>query len=167
MSKLAETKQRERQVEYGELQVLDELPGRPQKQSPIQELLGQIKADTEKHGRWVMIAKYANGSAATAAANVERQRKGKDQSISGWAFATRRVDEGANTGLFVSYDPSKIEGTAEERHQRHQAWLNDRKTRAAENKAKREAEGKEGNDSAAKGQTQREQANKPAARKAS
>lgn len=149
---------KERRVEYGELQVMDELPNRPVKQSPIQDLLGQIKSDSAKHGKWVGIAKYENGSAATAAANVERQRKGKDQTISGWAFATRRVDEGENTMLFANFDPSKIDGTAEERHQRHQTWLDERKARSEKLKAEREANGKVDGRAKPQGQTAKQAA---------
>lgn len=135
-------KQAERKVEYGELVVLDELPGREQKQSPIKTILESLKADTAKHGKWVGIGRYENGSAATAAANVERQRRGQDGTISGWEFATRRVDSGEATILFAKYDPGQVEGNPNERHQRHQTWLAERKQKAEAKRAEREASGK-------------------------
>lgn len=128
----------ERKVQYGLLEEVEELPDRAQKDSPIQQLLAQIKADTEKHGKWIGIARYENKTAATAAANVERRRRGQDGTISGWEFATRSVDEGKAALLFVRYDPSKVSGTAEERHARHQAWLEDRKAKAEAKRAEQE-----------------------------
>lgn len=115
-----------RSVDY-ELEMYDELPDRPGRQSPIKEAIAKIQASPPPAGKWVCIAKYGNGSAATAAANVLRQKLGHVKEVAGWQFATRRVDNGDRTGLFVSYNPDDMtdEGKASQNK-----WLADRKAKA-------------------------------------
>jgi hypothetical protein len=117
--------------------------------SPLEGLLDQIKKDETKHSpndegktRWMTIGKYAKATAATAAANVLRQRHGGNKTVEGWEFATGKLtgkDEGRR-GLFVSYHPNDIVDGARE------AWVKaeqERKEKLAKMREENERKAKE------------------------
>lgn len=103
---------KEKDVKYERL-VVDDLPERPPRGSQLEDALKEIVADTAIHGKYVCIAQYAQPTAATAAANVSRKRHGSPEAY-GWWFGTRKVtvDGEERTGLFVSYDPSRVKDGA-------------------------------------------------------
>lgn len=126
---------KEKDVKY-ETIVVDDLPERPPRGSQIEEKLAEIKANTALNGKYACIAQYAQPTAATAAANILRKRHGKP-GANGWWFGTRKVkvpgEDTERTGLFVSYDPTKI---VEGELAKHEAEKAERDKAAA---AKREA----------------------------
>lgn len=130
---------KEKNVKYETL-VMDDLPERPPRGSQIEEKLAEIKADTAARGKYACIAQYGQPTAATAAANILRKRHGKPE-VAGWWFGTRKVKlEGESeerTGLFVSYDPSRIVAGAAEVHAKEKA---ERERAAADKRAKQKAD---------------------------
>lgn len=139
-------KQRPREVEYTIEVVEGDLPDRPtQNRSPLEDQLAQVQGNEAYHSpdengkpRWLILGKYGNTTAATAAKNVLQQRHGRTKNVEGWAFATRRLsgaDEG-KTGLFASYEPGSIvEGAKAE----HDAKEKERLAKIEENRKAREA----------------------------
>ena len=75
---------------------------------------------------WARIAKYSSAehvAAAGAAAAILRRRHGETPDVEGWRFETRRVDEGAASGLFAQYDPYAIvPGRSEENQVKYEQW---------------------------------------------
>lgn len=119
MSDTATTTKRDqapRNVDYS-LEVIEgDLPESSSvRHSPINDNLKQIEEKTEIHGKWVRIGGYANGSAASAAGNVLRQKRGRDATASGWSFTTKRIDDSL-TGLFAKFTPDAIVPGAMESH---------------------------------------------------
>lgn len=117
------TAKRERNVNYT-LEIVDELPA-PRRgggggggASPFEPKLQTIASETQYHKKWVLIAGYKNATAATAAKNVLQQRHGRSANVEGYAFATRPIKEGAEQGLFVSFDPEAIVPGAKEQHEK-------------------------------------------------
>lgn len=154
-----------RQVNYT-IEFVDELPGGENldtRRSPIEDNLAAIVANTDAHGRWVLIAQYGKPTAAAAAANVLRQKHGRDISVEGWEFTNRKTTdtESGNTfnGLYVRYNPDAIVAGAKEQHD---AWLKERDAelearRVEREAAKAKAEGNGGSGGGqATGQTPRE-----------
>lgn len=114
--------QKPRDVDYT-LEIVDDLPDMEvQRRSPLTDQLERIVATPDSHGKFVRIASYANASAASAAANVLRQKHGKTESVDGWTIRPKRSDRtdpetGAiepRTGLFVRYNPDAIVPGAKE-----------------------------------------------------
>lgn len=131
-----------RSVNYT-LEVVDDLP-EPQtvRRSPLEDALDAIKAKEEVHGRWVKIGEYENGTAASAAANVLRQRHGGSSAVEGWTIQPKRFDkeqaDGSKlplTGLFVRFTPDQIVDGAREEWDRKEA-----ERKAALDKARKERE---------------------------
>lgn len=136
--------QKPRDVDYT-LEVVDDLPEIAiQRRSPLNDQIDSIVADEEKHGKYVRIGSYANGSAASAAANVLRKKHGDKAIVDGFEIRVKRTDvEGGvpRTGLFVKYDPSLIvPGEREMFEKRLQA----REEKVAARRAEREAAEKNG-----------------------
>jgi hypothetical protein len=134
-----------RNVDYT-LEIVDELPDRPFRTSPLEDSLDKIIAiyndtpeklkDKDGNARWVVIGRYDNSTAAGAAANVLGQRHGKSVNVEGWEFTTRRIDEGDKTGLFVKYTPESIvPGAKDEWESKEKA----RKASLAEKRAAKKA----------------------------
>ena len=106
-------------VTYGELDVQDAIPGGGRgSTSPLNEMVLKIENDPSKRGKATCIAAYAQKTAAGAAANVLRQRFGRNVTVRGFTFASRKVDtnDGVRTGLWVFYDPSQIIDGEWEKH---------------------------------------------------
>lgn len=126
---MAETKrsQRPRNVDYS-LEVVDDLPEDSfARRSPLEDQLDKIVADKSLHGRFVRIGNYANGSAASAAANVLRKKHGDSAIVEGWTVRTKRANvvekdhEGNDitvprTGLFVKHEPDAVVDGAKAEH---------------------------------------------------
>ena len=105
--------QRPRDVDYT-LEIVDDLPERASanRTRPLEDQLAKIKENEKAVGKWVRIGNYTVGSAATAAANVLRQRHGDKPAVEGWDFRTVRTDtnedEPPRTGLYARFDPGRI-----------------------------------------------------------
>lgn len=131
--------QKPRDVNYT-LEVVDDLPDLDvQRRSPLEDQIEKIVGEARVHGKYVQIGDYANGSAASAAANVLRKRHGDKAAVDGFEVRVRRSDKDGQirTGLFVKYDPqSMIPGEREEFDKRAKA----REAKIAERRAAREAE---------------------------
>jgi len=83
---------------------------------------------------WVLIAKYNDNGASTAAAAVLRRRHGPPEAR-GWEFAVRKIAPGKK-GLFAKYDPDGIVKGAFEKHEKALAEKNaELKERAATKKS--------------------------------
>lgn len=133
----------------------DDIPERAPRGSVIEDQLGEIEADPSLHNRVFCIAQYLRPTAATAAANVARQRHGKPEA-NGWWFGTRKVKDDENpeqerTGLFVKFNPSLA--TEEGARVHEQEKLERKAAAAAKAEAKRAEKGAAGG------------SDKPAARK--
>lgn len=127
-------------VKYDKI-AYDEIPERTPRGSVIEEALSEIEATPTDHGKAFCIAQYAKPTAATAAANVCRQRHGKPEA-NGWWFGTRKVADGdvERTGLFVKFTPSLAtpEGKTQfekDRTARNKNAAEKRAVKAAEKKA--------------------------------
>lgn len=134
---------KEKDVKYDRI-VMDELPDRPARTSNQEEELVSIKGDRALVGKAICIAQYAQGTAATAAANILRKRHGQPE-VEGWEFATRKLnadeDGTVRTGLFVIYQPSWIKPGAAEAHAKVVAQ---RKATAKQKLAEKKAAGNGG-----------------------
>lgn len=87
--------------------------------SPLELKLEELKGREDAHGKWVLIGKYGKATAAGAAANVLRQRHGRNANAEGFEFAYRKIDDGNGShinGLFVRFDPTKVVPGAMEQH---------------------------------------------------
>lgn len=113
--------QKPRDVDYT-LEIVDDLPDLAvQRRSPLEDQIEKIVEEPRSHGKYVRIGSYANGSAASAAANVLRKRHGDKAAVDGFEIRVKRADKDGQprTGLFVKYDPkSIIEGEREAFEQR-------------------------------------------------
>jgi hypothetical protein len=112
--------------------------------SPLEDQLQEIIDNSEYHAPlWARIAKYSSAehvAAAGAAANILRRRHGDDESVEGWRFETRRVDNGMASGLFAQFSPNAImPGKADENKIVYEAWRQ-RQAEAAKVRATRRAE---------------------------
>lgn len=132
--------QKPRDVDYT-LEIVDELPEfKATQRSPLEDQIEKIVAEPRSHGKFVRIGSYANGSAASAAANVLRKRHGDKQSVDGFAIRPVRVDgpDGQpRTGLFVNYDPKQIVAGERELFDKR---LADREAKIKTRRAERDAE---------------------------
>lgn len=138
----ATTEKPKRNVDYT-IEIVDELPERPFKASPLEDSLDKIIAihnetpeklkDKDGNAKWIVIGRYDQSTAAGAAANVLGQRHGKNVNVEGWEFTTRRIDEGNKTGLFVKYTPEAVVPGAKEE------WARTEKERRAKLEANRAA----------------------------
>ena len=95
--------------------------------SPLEDQLADIVDNTEYHyPLWARIAKYSSAehvAAAGAAASILRRRHGDDETVEGWRFETRRVDNGNASGLFAQYNPGAVvPGKAEQNKVVYEAW---------------------------------------------
>lgn len=131
--------QKPRDVDYT-LEIVDDLPDVDlTRRSALEDQIDKIVATEEAHGRFVRIGSYANGSAASAAANVLRKRHGDKAAVDGFTVKPARIT-GPNgeprTGLFVKFDPeSIIPGERERFNERLKA----REEKVAAKRAEREA----------------------------
>lgn len=134
-------------VQYGFLETAEDIPGGMGRGggSKLNDLVDKIVADESMHKQAVLIASYAKKTAAGGAANVLRQRYGRDASVRGLTFATRRdrnqsADGEDRSGLWVYYDPSLV---VEGQWEKHQKAEKVRKAKLAQqlkdNKAKKDA----------------------------
>lgn len=123
-------------VNYGVMAVKEMIPGGLRgNNSPLNDLVEQIREDENLWKQGVCIATYAQKTAAGAAANVMRQRYGRQISVQGFIFASRKVEDG-RTGLWVYYDPDQVVDGEWEKHQKAE---NKRKAKiAADAKARKE-----------------------------
>jgi hypothetical protein len=129
------------QVSY-EPEIYEELPGRPPQatKNTLDDLLKPVVAEDKAHApRWVRIGLYVNSTAATAAKNQLQQRHGRDATVEGWLFRTRRLPTG-DTGLFVQYAPAAIVPGAKQKHEQQEKQ---RKVRIAKAREDRDREAKE------------------------
>jgi hypothetical protein len=94
-----------------------------------------IESENAHAPRWVRIGLYVNSTAATAAKNQLQQRHGRDVTVEGWLFRTRRLPTG-ETGLFVQYDPNAIVQGSKAKHEQTEKM---RKARILKNREDREA----------------------------
>lgn len=102
--------QKPRDVDYT-LEIVDDLPDLDvQRRSPLEDQIEKIITEPRSHGKFVRIGSYANGSAASAAANVLRKRHGDKSSVDGFDIRVRRADKDGEprTGLFVRFNPDAI-----------------------------------------------------------
>ena len=105
-----ETEKKERaprtEADYG-IEEMDFLPsaGKPGRSSKLKELLETVQNDHP--GKWLVVAKYEKTGAAAAAASTLRSKYGPAEA-NGWEFATRQIEGGAKTALFVKFDGSLI-----------------------------------------------------------
>lgn len=123
---MTETETKSRKVEYGILAVQDELPPKPASQgrpSPLMAVVESVIGDPSKNGKATLIAVYDSKTACGAAANVLRQRFGRNASVKGVEFATRKQTvKGENGeildkhGLWVISLPDKVEEGAHAKH---------------------------------------------------
>jgi len=115
--------QKPRDVDYT-LEIVDDLPDLDvQRRSPLEDQIEKIVSEERSHGKFVRIGSYANGSAASAAANTLRKRHGDKASVDGFDIRVRRADKDGEprTGLFVRYNPDAIvEGAREDFDKRMQ-----------------------------------------------
>ena len=114
--------------------------------SPLEDQLKDIEANTEYHyPLWARIGKYSSAehvAAAGAAANILRRRHGDDESVEGWRFETRRVDNGAASGLFAQYNPeATVPGKAEQNRVVYEAWRRRQAEAAKQRTLRRTAKG--------------------------
>jgi hypothetical protein len=134
--------QKPRDVDYT-LEIVDDLPeSAMQRRSPLEDQIDRIVATPDSHGRFVRIGSYANGSAASAAANVLRKRHGDKPTVDGYEIRTARSDVNGTprTGLFVKYDPNVIiPGERDQFEQR----LKDREAKVNERRREKAAAAKE------------------------
>jgi hypothetical protein len=106
--------QKSRDVDYT-LEIVDDLPDlEVQRRSPLKDQISRIMNTPASHGQFVRIASYANGSAASAAANQLRKEHGDSEIVDGWTVRTRRSDREVDgvveprTGLFVRFNPDAV-----------------------------------------------------------
>jgi hypothetical protein len=136
-----------RSVDYA-TSIVSELPDQTPSAgpSPLEDQLEEIAGNREYHAPlWARIAKYSSAehvAAAGAAANILRRRHGEDESVEGWRFETRRVDNGTASGLFAQYNPELImPGKAEQNTVVYEAWRR-RQAEAGKVRAMKRAERK-------------------------
>ena len=130
--------QRPRDVDYT-LEIVDDLPDiEVQRRSPLEDQIDRIVQTPASHGKYVRIGSYANGSAASAAANVLRKRHGDKAAVDGLELRVKRTESDGvpRTGLFVKYDPEQIIPGERELFEKR---LNDREAKVAAKRAEREA----------------------------
>lgn len=131
-------------VEYGVMEVKDNIPGGMRgSSSPLNEMVERIHGDENLWRQGVCIARYAQKTAAGAAANVMRQRYGRNIGVGGFVFASRKVDDD-HTGLWVYYDPDQVVDGEWEKHvkaekKRKDKLAADAKARAEQQKAEKVA----------------------------
>lgn len=135
-----ETEKRTRtKAEYG-LEEVDFLPQREGRKSQLNALLAEVESDHPD--KWMVIAKYENGSAASATASQLRYRFGPVEA-NGWEFAVRKTDEGAKSALFAKFSPGSVKANATKAYDEVRAQKDaDRLEKAAKkdkDKAKAEA----------------------------
>jgi hypothetical protein len=137
--------QKPRDVDYT-LEIVDDLPDLDvQRRSPLEDQIEKIVLEPRSHGKFVRIGSYANGSAASAAANVLRKRHGDKASVDGFDIRVRRADKDGEprTGLFVRYNPEAIvEGGREDFERRMQAREDTLAKRRTEKEAQEAQEAK-------------------------
>jgi hypothetical protein len=135
--------QKPRDVNYT-LEIVDDLPDLDvARRSPLEDQIAKIVDTPDAHGRFVRIASYANGSAASAAGNQLRKRHGDTEAVDGFTIRTKReVSENGGeprTGLFVRFSPNAIVPGGREDFEKRMAA---REARVQENRDKREQEAK-------------------------
>lgn len=146
--------QKPRDVDYT-LDVLDgDIPDSEiVRRSPLEDQLDKVKGNAEYHGKWVRIGSYANGSAATAAANVLRKRHGDVAAVEGWSVKPKRSEDD-RTFLYVKFEPGAIvEGARAEFEQRLKDRAAKYAAKKAANGAKDGAKGQDASADAPKGPT--------------
>jgi hypothetical protein len=160
----AKRTQKPRDVNYT-LEIVDDLPDLDlQRRSPLEDQIAKIVDTPSAHGKFVRIASYANGSAASAAGNQLRKRHGDTEAVDGYTIRTKRevADDGSEprTGLFVRYNPDAIVTGGREDFEKR---LADREARTIANRQKRDADAKAKRDAAANEAAANETATKEAA----
>lgn len=123
------------EAEYG-LEEMEFLPSKPGRTSKLTDLLDTVK--TDHSGKWLVVSKYEKSGAASAAASTLRAKYGPVEA-NGWEFATRQVEGGAKTALFVKFDGTKIKPGANDAYERVRAEREEKRlAKAAEKDAKKE-----------------------------
>lgn len=125
-------------VHYGIMQVEESIPGGLRgSHSPLNDMVEEIRKDERLWKQGVLIARYAQKTAAGAAANVMRQRFGRNISVQGFVFASRKLND-EETGLWVYYDPEQVVDGEWDKHVKAEKKRKDKL--AAEAKARKEKE---------------------------
>lgn len=130
-----------KEVLYGFLVEQDEMPeGRHMgRASALNDNVEKILERGTKGA--VCIAAYGKKTAASAAANVMRQRYGRTATVRGLEFASRKVvveidgEQVERFGLWVTYDPSRIIEGHRELHEQEYAERQKRNRAQAREKA--------------------------------
>jgi hypothetical protein len=138
--------QRPRDVDYT-LEIVDDLPDLDvQRRSPLEDQIEKIITEPRSHGKFVRIGSYANGSAASAAANVLRKRHGDKSAVEGFDIRVRRADKDGEprTGLFVRFNPDAVIPGAREDFEKR---MQDRDDTLAKKREVRKNQGEEGKES--------------------
>lgn len=121
-----------------DLEVVDELPPDHSHvlRTPLESQLSRILHDPERHApKWGRIAKYTSkdhGAVANSTVNNLRQRHGDDESVEGWRFERRRVDNGEATAVFAQYNGAAIIPGKKEANEKRYAALVERRKEAIE-----------------------------------
>lgn len=109
----AEAPVKKRQVDYA-FEVLDEIPeSEGRAPSQLEKSVQKILGGDVPPGKAVIIGRYSNRTAASAAANTLRQRHGWPE-VNGLKFECHR--QGDKSALFVIFDPSWIKEGEKEKH---------------------------------------------------
>jgi hypothetical protein len=127
-----------------EFEVVGVLPEKEFRSSQLEEAVQKVK-DTVAHGEAVVIASYANRTAASAAANVLRKRHGPPEAH-GFKFECHRIED--RSKLFVVYNPAWATPEGATLHQKMRQAEKERLSKTAA--ARRE---KKNAERAAKGET--------------
>lgn len=138
----------------GEVAEADAIPRpafSPGRASPLNGEVDKILANPAKRGKATCIAHYEGKTAAGGAASVLRQRYGKSITAKGLEFAVRKVtvrgEDGhvqERHGLWVYYDPTRIEKGHWETHVKNEQVRQDKvnqKNRERAERKKAEANG--------------------------
>lgn len=120
------------------IEEMEFLPPRPGRTSKLGELLDTIKGDKDKHGKWLVVAKYEKNGAASAAASTLRAKHGPVEA-GGWEFAVRSIEEGNRSALFCRFTPGAINPSATEAYAKVRAEREEKRLQKQADAAKKAA----------------------------
>lgn len=129
----------QKDVLYG-FDVVDALPESETRPSVLEDAVAQIKANPELVGKAVIIARYKNRTAASAAANTLRKRHGQPDA-NGFKFECHRDKESDRSALYVVFNPEWATDEGKARHENELAADKEKKAQQArERRAAKQAE---------------------------